>query len=87
METSIAKQLSDELNDIVGRLDESIRLAMDRCPEAEFTVYRRAIGRVMGMLVLDVLDPLYARNPEAKPEGYDDAEGVARNDGSAVALW
>lgn len=72
METSAAKQLSDELNDIIGRLDESVRLAMDRCPEAEFTAYRSAIGRVMGMLVLDVLNPLYARNPEAKPEGYDD---------------
>jgi hypothetical protein len=72
METSIARQLSNELNDIVGRLDESVRLAMDRCPEPEFTAYRSAIGRVMGMLVLDVLNPLYAKNPEAKPEGYDD---------------
>lgn len=72
METSIAKQLGNELNDIVGRLDESVRLAMDRCPEAEFIAYRTAIGRVMGMLVLDVLNPLYARNPEAKPDDYDD---------------
>lgn len=72
METTLAKKLSGELNDIIGRLDESIRLVMDRCTEAEFTAYRTAIGRVIGVLVLDVLNPLYARNPEAKPDGYDD---------------
>lgn len=72
METTLAKQLSGELNDILGRLDNSVRLVMDRCPEAEFNAYRTAIGRVMGVLVLDVLNPLYARNPEAKPDGYDD---------------
>jgi hypothetical protein len=65
METSVAKQLSDELNDIIGRLDESVRLVMDRCSKAEFTAYRSVIGRVMGMLVLDVLNPLYASNPES----------------------
>ena len=72
MKTSVETQLSGELNDILGRLDNSVRLVMDRCPEAEFNAYRTAIGRVMGVLVLDVLNPLYARNPEAKPDGYDD---------------
>jgi hypothetical protein len=72
MKTSVETQLSGELNDILGRLDNSVRFVMDRCPEAEFIAYRTAIGRVMGVLVLDVLNPLYARNPEAKPDGYDD---------------
>jgi hypothetical protein len=72
MKTSVETQLSGELNDILGRLDNSVCFVMDRCPEAEFIAYRTAIGRVMGVLVLDVLNPLYARNPEAKPDGYDD---------------
>jgi hypothetical protein len=72
METSVAKQLSEELNDIIGRLDESIRLVMDQAAESDFIAYRSAVGRVMGALVLDVLNPLYASNPEVKPEGYDD---------------
>jgi hypothetical protein len=72
METSVAKQLSEELNDIIGRLDESIRLVMDQAAESDFIAYRSAVGRVMGVLVLDVLNPLYASNPEVKPEGYDD---------------
>jgi len=83
METSVAKQLSGELNDIIGRLDESIRLVMDRCHEAEFTAYRSAIGRVMGMLVLDVLNPLYARNPESS-RGPSFPSAVRRQDQSCL---
>lgn len=71
METSVAKRLSDELNDIMARLDQSTRVVMDQCPEAEFKADRSAVGRVMGSLVLDVLNPLYEKNPEVKPEGYD----------------
>jgi hypothetical protein len=72
MKTEIAKQLSDEMNDIMGRLDNSIRLVMDNGTQEEFTGFRAAVGRVMGALVLDVLNPLYEKYPEVKPEGYDD---------------
>lgn len=72
MKTEIARQISQEVNDVMGRLDNSVRLVMDNCTEDEFKQYRTAIGRVMGALVLDVLNPLYEGNPEVKPEGYDD---------------
>ena len=72
MKTDIARQIGEEMNDILRRLDSSIRLVMDNCTQAEFETYRSAVGRVMGAVVLDVLNPLYASNPEAKPKGYDD---------------
>ena len=34
-------------------LDESIRLVMNTCPEAEFKIYRKAIGQIMGAIYLD----------------------------------
>jgi hypothetical protein len=40
MKTEIARKLSDEMNDIMARLDESVRLVMDNCAEDEFKGYR-----------------------------------------------
>jgi hypothetical protein len=72
MKTEIAQQISHEMNDIVRRLDNSIRLVMETSSPEEFKAFRSAVGRVMGALVWDVLNPLYAHNPEVKPAGYDD---------------
>lgn len=72
MKTEIAQEISQEMNDILARLDETIRLVMDNCTEEEFNGFRAAVGRVMGAVVLDVLNPLYRMNPEVKPDGYDD---------------
>ena len=71
MKTEAAQQLSDQLNDIVGRLNESIKLVQLNCDEAEFAAYRKVVGRVMGNLILEVINPLYEKNPEVKPENYD----------------
>ncbi len=73
MKTEIAQKISDELNDILGRLDSSVKLVMDECSEPEFHGYRSAIAYVMAA-VIDVTNSLYQKNPEVKPEGYDDAE-------------
>jgi hypothetical protein len=72
MKTEIAQKISQEMNDIMARLDHSVRLVMDNCTESEFKAYRKAIGQIMGGIVLDVLNPLYDMNPEVKPVDYDD---------------
>jgi len=42
-------------------LDESIRLVMNTCPEAEFKAYRKTVGRIMGAIYLDVMQPIHRR--------------------------
>jgi len=70
MKTEIAHQLSNEYCDILGRLDNTIRLVRENCPAEEFEVYKANVGRVMGFLVLDVMNPLFSSNPEVTPEKY-----------------
>jgi hypothetical protein len=70
MKTEVAQQLSNQLSDILGQLDGSVRLVMENCTEEEFHSFREGIGKVMGALVLDVMEPLYATNPEVKPADY-----------------
>ena len=49
-----------------GLLNESIRRVMETCPEEEFKAYRRVIGRIMGDLFLDAMQPIHSRYPELK---------------------
>jgi hypothetical protein len=36
-------------------------------PAEEFKAYRRAVGGVMGEIVLEILNPLYKAHPSLKP--------------------
>ena len=66
-----AKQVSDVMLDVSSRLNESIILVQDTCSEDEFKDYRRAVGAVMGEILLEVLNPLYKQHPSLKPKGFD----------------
>jgi hypothetical protein len=63
----IAKQVSDLMVEFSGRLDGSIATVRDQCSPEEFAVYRRAVGRIMGEMLLEVLNPLYAEHSSLKP--------------------
>jgi hypothetical protein len=73
MKTEIAQRISDEMNEILARLNGSIQLVMDNCEESEFQGYRGAVAHVMAAVV-DVTNSLYQRNPEVKPVGYDETD-------------
>ena len=51
MKIEIAKKVGQQMNDIMGQLDDSVRFVMENCSEEEFNAYRLGIARVMGALV------------------------------------
>jgi len=65
-----AKRVSDLMLEISGQLDESVAIVKETCPREEFESYRRTVGRILGQMLLDVLDPLYAEHPILKPPGF-----------------
>ena len=79
MKSEIAQQISQEMVGIMGKLEALMHLVMDNCTEDEFKSFRTATGRVMGAIVLDVMNPLYEKNPEVKPEIYWDENGIKQD--------
>lgn len=69
--TNTAKRISDLMLDISGQLDESVATVKMTCPPEEFESYRRSVGRILGQVLLDVLNPLYAEHPTLKPPGFE----------------
>lgn len=63
-----AKEVVELLLDCSGRLDESVARAKKICSDAEFLVYRKAIGEVMGETFDQLLLPIFAAHPELKPK-------------------
>ena len=66
-----ARQVSELMLDVSGRLDESVATVSKNCPSEEFVAYRTAVGRILGEILLDVLNPLYAKHPVLKPRGLE----------------
>lgn len=69
-DVNAAKQISELMLDISGRLDESVAMVEKSCPTEEFNQYRRAVGKVLGGVLLEVLNPLYEKHPALRPEGF-----------------
>ncbi len=66
-----AAQVSKMMLEISSHIDESIALVRANCQEQEFQEYRRAAGRILGEILLEVLNPLYKQHSALKPPGFD----------------
>jgi hypothetical protein len=42
---------------------------MDNCDEATFHHYRRIAGKLMGEILIEILNPIYAAHPDLTPPG------------------
>lgn len=67
----IAERISQLMFDCSTKLNESIVLVRNECEPEEFKAYRLAVGKVMGEILLEVLNPLFEAHPELKPSGWD----------------
>jgi hypothetical protein len=63
----VAAEVSELMLEFGAKLDESVALVKARCTPAEFEAYRKVIGGIMGSILLDVMNPLYAKHPSLKP--------------------
>jgi len=66
-----AKQISQVMLDVAGRLNESTALVKDHCSPEESKAYSRAVGPVLWQLFSEVLDPIFMKHPSLKPPNYE----------------
>jgi hypothetical protein len=69
--TAVARQISELMIGISGQLDRSIVKVKTQCSAEEFEAYKHAVGRILGDVLLEVLNPLYAEHPSLKPPQMD----------------
>jgi hypothetical protein len=63
----VAEQINSLMLEYGQKLDASVQLVKEKCSEEELRTYRKAVGEVMGLILLDIMNPLYAKHPDLKP--------------------
>jgi hypothetical protein len=63
-----AEKLSILLMQIVGLLDQSAAYVRDKDNKENWDKYRRAVGKAMSEVFLELEEPLWRRFPTLKPE-------------------
>jgi len=66
---AVAREVSDLMVEFSGRLNASIALVRDHGSPEEFRVYREAVAKILVDMLVEVMNPLYARHPSLKPPG------------------
>jgi phenylpyruvate tautomerase PptA (4-oxalocrotonate tautomerase family) len=64
----IAKEISELMLSYGAKLDASVAVVIDKCSKEEAIVYKKAVGKIMGAMLLEIMNPLYKQHPELKPK-------------------
>lgn len=65
---AIAKEVSQLMLECSAKLDATVVLIKERCSTEEFETYRKAVGKILGYMLLEVMNPLYEKHPTLKPK-------------------
>jgi hypothetical protein len=68
MSKAAAKELLDVALRSAAEQDAVLDKIVGLCSPDEFSEYKRMIGRSMGALLLDVINPIVAKYPDLKPQ-------------------
>lgn len=71
----LAKEVSAHLLDVYQILNQSIASVDASANKQEADKYKQAIARILGELLLEVVNPLYQQHPDLKPNGLFVPEG------------
>jgi hypothetical protein len=67
MSRQAAKTLLDVVTRHAAEQDSALRQIQQMCPIEEFTEYKKMIGKSMGAMLLEVINPIVSRFPDLKP--------------------
>jgi hypothetical protein len=67
MDRPTAQHISTLMLDYGAKFDELLDFIMTHCSEEEFKKYKEVVGRILGIMLLDVMNPLYEEHPDLKP--------------------
>lgn len=67
----IALEISDRVLEVNHLLNEIVSLAQGGCSPEELSALKLAVGRVLGELLVEIVNPLYQAHPELKPDGLE----------------
>ena len=66
----LAKQISDLMLDIAGRIDSSVASARSQYTPGDCAALQRAAAKVLSAIEREFLNPIFAEHPSLRPVGW-----------------
>lgn len=64
---AVASEVNKLMLEYSGKLDASLQVVKDRCSTEEFVAYRTVVGKLLGEMLVEVMNPIYVQHPDLKP--------------------
>ena len=74
MKKKLAIKINSLMLEFGAKLDTSIVEVQEQCSDREFIEYKNAIGKILGFMLIDVMNPIYRKHPDLKPDKLDGSE-------------
>ncbi len=68
----VAKKINDLLLDCRVKLSDSTCFVEENCSAEEAEQYINAMGKVVGYMIFEIMEPIYEKHPELNPIDKDD---------------
>jgi len=65
---ALAREISSLMLETSAKIDESILTVQKSCTPREFDAYRAGCAKVLGYILIEILNPLYQAHPDLKPK-------------------
>lgn len=72
MKKDVAAKINTFMLAYGAELDHSVKLVTDTASAEEFEAYRAAIAKIMGTMLVDIMNPIYKEHPDLKPPELED---------------
>lgn len=63
----VAKQINELMLEFRIRLSDSVGYVRETCSEEEVLQYKKAVGKVLGYMIYEIIEPIYDRHPVLRP--------------------
>ena len=67
MKKDVAQQISSLMLEFGAKLDSSVELVVANGSAVEALRYKRAVGKILGEMLVEIMNPIYAEHPDLKP--------------------
>jgi hypothetical protein len=72
MNHQTAENVKEILLEGTSRVDQSVAVVLSRCHSDLAEIYRRLAAKIMGLVFINILMPIYAEHPDLEPPGLHD---------------
>ncbi|VAW47642.1 hypothetical protein MNBD_GAMMA03-1591 [hydrothermal vent metagenome] len=63
-----ATKINNLMLEFGAKLDNTVNFVKKECNQSDFDAYKKGVGKIMGTMLLEIMNPIYKEHPDLKPK-------------------